>query len=175
MVKEEKEVRLETLGGELQSLSTSLAAQKGAKAGPEAKVVAWGGQGGRVARHGGGGGGAGGFGRRQLREGEGEGEAGDDNISRLQWGVRRMEDIVAKEAWVKEEVVDKVVEVEVEETEEDEVEEKVVEEKTVGAEQWLFWGAREAGSIQDVPWDPAVLAGPHPPNLDQPLLFPRRV
>ena len=31
-------------------------------------------------------------------------------------------------------------------------------------------GSRAAGAIQDLPWDPAVLAGPHPPNLDTPLL-----
>ena len=30
--------------------------------------------------------------------------------------------------------------------------------------------SRAAGAIQDLPWDPAVLAGPHPPNLDTPLL-----
>ena len=31
-------------------------------------------------------------------------------------------------------------------------------------------GSRAAGAIQDLPWDPAVLAGPLPPNLDTPLL-----
>ena len=31
-------------------------------------------------------------------------------------------------------------------------------------------GSRDAGAIEDLPWDPAVLAGPHPPNLDTPLL-----
>ena len=31
-------------------------------------------------------------------------------------------------------------------------------------------GSRDAGAIQDLPWDPAVLTGPHPPNLDTPLL-----
>ena len=30
-------------------------------------------------------------------------------------------------------------------------------------------GSRVAGA-HDLPWDPAVLAGPHPPNLDTPLL-----
>ena len=77
----------------------------------------------------------------------------DNNISRLEGSVKRMEDIVAKEAKVKEEVVDEVVEVEVEETVEEtvkeEVGEKMVEEKVVGAGQWLtvFSGATEAGSI----------------------------
>ena len=38
--------------------------------------------------------------------------------------------------------------------------------------QWLrgTMGSRDAGALQDVPWDRAVLAGPHPPNLDTPLL-----
>ena len=31
-------------------------------------------------------------------------------------------------------------------------------------------GSRAARALQDLPWDPAVLAGPHPPNLDTPLL-----
>ena len=41
-----------------------------------------------------------------------------------------------------------------------------------GVSQWLreMVGSRDAGALQDVPWDPAVLAGPHPPNLDTPLL-----
>ena len=30
--------------------------------------------------------------------------------------------------------------------------------------------SRAAGAPQDLPWDPAVLAGPHPPNHDTPLL-----
>ena len=31
-------------------------------------------------------------------------------------------------------------------------------------------GSRDAGALQDLPWDRAVLASPHPPNLDTPLL-----
>ena len=31
-------------------------------------------------------------------------------------------------------------------------------------------GSRDAGAIHDLPWDPAVRAGPPPPNLDIPLL-----
>ena len=84
---------------------------------------------------------------------------------------------------MKEKVVDDVVEVEVEETveekvkeevEEKVVEKRVVEEKAVGAERCLmvFWGARTAGSILDLSWDPAVLAVPSPPDLDHPLLVP---
>ena len=70
--------------------------------------------------------------------------------------------------------MDEVVEAEVEETVEEKAKEKVLEEKAVGAGQWrrVFGGAREAGSIQDLPLDPAVLAGPHPPNLDTPLFAP---
>ena len=41
-----------------------------------------------------------------------------------------------------------------------------------GGSQWLrgMMGSRDAGALQDLPWDPAVLRGPHPPNLDTPLL-----
>ena len=31
-------------------------------------------------------------------------------------------------------------------------------------------GSRAAGALQHLPWDPVVLAGPHHPNLDSPLL-----
>ena len=87
-----------------------------------------------------------------------------------------MEEIVAKEAKVKEVVGDEVVEVKgeemVEEKVKEEVEEKVVEERVVEAGQWLrvCLGARTAGVIMDLPWDPAVLDHPHPANLDNPLL-----
>ena len=36
-----------------------------------------------------------------------------------------------------------------------------------------FLGGRTEGAIMDLPWDLAVLAAPHPPNLDHPLLVPR--
>ena len=41
-----------------------------------------------------------------------------------------------------------------------------------GGGQWLrgLMRSRDAGAIHDLPWDPAVPAGPHPPNLDTPLL-----
>ena len=59
-----------------------------------------------------------------------------ENICQLERSVWWMQEIVAKEAKVKEEVVDEVVEVEVEETVEEtvkeEVEEKLAEEKAVG-------------------------------------------
>ena len=31
-------------------------------------------------------------------------------------------------------------------------------------------GSRDAGALHDLPWDPASLAGPHPPDMDTPLL-----
>ena len=41
-----------------------------------------------------------------------------------------------------------------------------------GTSDWLrgLMGSRAAGGLQDLPWDPAVVAGPHPPNLDTPRL-----
>ena len=36
----------------------------------------------------------------------------------------------------------------------------------------FFLGSRDGGAFQDLSRDPAVLAGPHPPNLDHPLLVP---
>ena len=72
---------------------------------------------------------------------------------------------------------DEVVEVEVEEKVKEEVEGKVVEEKAADSGQWLrvFWGAKTAGVIMHLPWDPAVLAGPQPPTAATPSAFPRRV
>ena len=48
-----------------------------------------------------------------------------------------------------------------------------VEEVGERVKDWLigFLGSREAGSIMDLPWDPAVLdAPPPPPSLNNPLL-----
>ena len=44
--------------------------------------------------------------------------------------------------------------------------------------EWLrfFWGSRDAGAILDLPWDPAVVAGPTPPQTwTTPSSSPRRV
>ena len=81
---------------------------------------------------------------------------------------------------VKEEEVDEVVEMDVEADEMEETVKEEVEEKVVvvtparggGVSQWLrgMMGSRDAGALRDLQWDPAVLAGPHPPNLDTPLL-----
>ena len=96
--------------------------------------------------------------------------------------VRRSErELAAVVARVKDEEVDEVVEVDVEgEMEEAIVKEEEEETKVVeaapagggGVSKWLrgLMGSRAAGAIQDLPWDPAVLAGPHPPNLDTPVL-----
>ena len=83
-------------------------------------------------------------------------------------------------ARVKDEEVDEVVEVDVEgEMEEASVKEEEEEMKVVeaapavgGTSQWLrgLMGSRAAGAIRDLPWDPEVLASPHPPNLDTPIL-----
>ena len=82
---------------------------------------------------------------------------------------------------VKDEEVDEVVEVdvhgEVEEkasVKDEEEETKVVEAAPAGGgtSDWRrgLMGSRAAGTLQDLPWDPAVLAGPHPPNMDTRLL-----
>ena len=56
----------------------------------------------------------------------------------------------------------------------EEVEAKVVVETPArgGLSQCLrvMMGSRDAEAIHDLPWDPAVLARPPPPNLDTPLL-----
>ena len=95
--------------------------------------------------------------------------------------VRRSErELAAVVARVKDEEVDDVVEVDVQgemeeaSVKEEEEETKVVEAAPAGGKtsQWLrgLMGSRAARAIEDLPWDPAVLAGPHPPNLDTPLL-----
>ena len=171
--------------GELQRLSSSLGAQRAARPRAETKVAGWeakvaelqaGGEGERE-----------GWAAANLKKAGQKVREKEDTIQRLERSVRWMEECVVKEGKVKEEVEEEVVEVEVEETvggkvegkvkEEVEgkvVEEKVVEEKVAGAGQWLrgCLGSPTAGTIMDLPRDPAVLAGPHPPNLDQPLLVP---
>ena len=95
--------------------------------------------------------------------------------------VRRSErELAAVVARMKEEEVDEVVELD---AEAEEMEEEIVKEKEEakvvvatpaagGLSQWLrgMMGSRDTGGLQDLPWDPAILAGPHPPNLDTPLL-----
>ena len=95
---------------------------------------------------------------------------------------RSKRELAAVVARVKEEEVDEVVEldVEAEKMEEEMVKEQeeakvVVATPAGGGGGWSQWlremvGSRDAGALQDLPWDPAVLAGPHPPTLDTPLL-----
>ena len=91
--------------------------------------------------------------------------------------VQRLEDWVGQGRKVKEKEKDEVVQVEVEMEEgkvNEEVEEKVVEEKVDVAGSWLttFLGNRAVGAIMDIPWYLTVLAGPHAPGLNCPLLLP---
>ena len=152
------EDELESMHGDLQRLSISLGAQRAARARAEAKVVA---RQGKVEE------------LRARREGERECWAAanlknarqkvrdkEDNLGQLERSVWQLEEWVAWEAKVKEEV-----------------EEKMVEEKVTGSGDWLsgFCGVQAAGAIMHLSWDPAVLSGLHPPNLDHPLLVPRRV
>ena len=91
--------------------------------------------------------------------------------------VRQSErELAAVVARVKNEEVDEVVEMDVhgemEEASVKEEEEEVPGGGGGGASDWLrgLMGSRAAGALLDLRWDPAVLAGPHPPNLDTPLL-----
>ena len=96
--------------------------------------------------------------------------------------VRQSErELAAVVARVKDEGVDEVVEVDVHgEMEEASVKEEEEETKVVeaapagggGTSGWLrgLMGSRAAGALLDLPWDPPVLGGPHPPNLDTRLL-----
>ena len=95
---------------------------------------------------------------------------------------QRERELAAVVARVKDEEVDEVVEVDVHgqieeaSVKDEEQETKVLEAVPAGGggtSDWLMglMGTRAAGALQDLPWDPAVLAGPHPPNLDTPLLI----
>ena len=91
---------------------------------------------------------------------------------------RQLATVVAR---VKDEEVDEVMEVDVHGEVEEEASVKDEEEETKvveaapawgGTSDWLrgWMGSRAAGALQDLPWDPAILAGHHPPNMDSPLL-----
>ena len=112
----------------------------------------------------------------------------DEAIEGFDRAVQRSErELAAVVARVKEEEVDEVVELDVEA---EEVEEEILKEEEEeakawwrrrrgggGVSQWLrgMMGSRDAGALQYLPWNPAVLAGPHPPNLDTPSSSPRGV
>ena len=165
--------------GGLKGLSASLAASKGAKAKLEAKVSQWETKldevramedEERIL-----------MAEATLRKAKAKVAENEEAIEALDRSVRSMEVVLARTVEkVKEEEVDEVVEAEVEAeemeegTEKEEVEVKVVVETPArgGVSQWLrgLMGSRDAGALQDLPWDPAFVAGPHLPNLDTPLL-----
>ena len=104
-------------------------------------------------------------------------------VEEFEWAVRQCErQLAAVVARVEDEGVDEVVEVDGHGKMEEEASVKDGEEETKvveaaaagrgGTSDWLrgLMGSRAAGALQDLPWDPAVLAGPHPPNMDAPLL-----
>ena len=165
--------------GELKGLLASLVASNGAKAKLEAKASLWEtklaevramGNEERVRMAG-----------DTLRKAKAKLAEKEEAIEPPDRSVRRTELVLARMVEkVKEDEEDEVVEVEVdaEEMEEgmvkEEVEAKVAVETPARApvSQWLrgMMRSRDAGAIGDLPWDPAVLAGPRPPNLDTPLL-----
>ena len=121
------------------------------------------------------------WGEANLRKVKAKVEEKEEAMEWFDRTVRRSErELAAVVARVKDEEVDEVVELDVEA---EEMEEEIVKEeeeaKVVvaapaggGVSQWLggLMGSRDAGAIQNLPWDPAVLVGTHPPNLDTPLL-----
>ena len=170
-----EDTEVQEMRGDLKGLSASLVASKGAMAKLEAKVSQW---------------------ETKLAEVRAMGDEerilmaeatlhmakakvaeNEEAIEALDRSVRRMEVVLTRTVEkVKEEELYEVVEgeVEAEEMEEgmvkEEVEAKVVVETPArgGASGWLkgLMGSRDAGALYDLPWDPAVLAGPHPRNLD---------
>ena len=171
---------VEEMRVELKGLSASLAASKGAKAKLQTKVSLWEtklaevramGDEERIRTA-----------QDTLRKAKAKVAEKEEAIEALDRSVRRTELVLARTVEkLKEEEEDEVVEVEVEAEAmeegmvKEEVEAKVVMETTaVGGRvsPWLrvMMGSRDARAIQDLPWDPAVLACPHPPSLDIPLL-----
>ena len=171
---------VEEMRRELRGFSASFAAQEAGKARPESKVSQWETKVVEVR----------GIGDEErtrmvedsLRKAKAKELEKEEWIEALDRSVWRMEMVLAAAVdKVKEEEVEEVLEVEVEpeemveETVKEDVEAKVVVETPVGGGVSqllrLLMGSRDAGAIQDLPWDPASLAGPHPPNLDTPLLI----
>ena len=170
---------MEEARGELKVLLASLAASKAAKGRAETKVSQWetklaslrkGADAERIR-----------MAEANLRNAKAKVAEPGEAIEEFDRAVQRSErELAAVVARVKEEEVDEVVEfdVEAEEMEEEivkEEEEAKVVVKTPaggGGGQWLkgMIGLRDAGALQDLPWDSAVVACLHPPNLDTPLL-----
>ena len=169
---------MEEAQGALKGLLGSLATSKSAKGRAETKVSAWEAklaslreEGADVDRIR--------WGEANLRKAKVKVAEPEEAIEGFARAVRRSErELAAVVARVKEGEVEKVVEVDVEPEEamvKDEEEAKVVVATPAGVggvSQWLreMVGSRAAGAVQDLRWDPAVLAGPNPPNPDTPLL-----
>ena len=172
-VPEEEEPEVEEARGELKGLLDSRAASKAAKARAETKVSAWeakmaspreeGADAERIR-----------WGEANLRKAKAKVAEKEEAIEGFDRAVRRSErESAAVVGRVKDEEVDEVVELEAEMEEgivKEEEEAKVVVAAPGGGgvSQWLrgLMESRDAGAIQALPWDLAVLAGPHPPNLD---------
>ena len=62
------------------------------------------------------------------------------------------------------------------EVKEEEKAQVVTEKVQITSMAWLrgLLGNRDTRAIMDMPWDPAIMAGPRTPGLDQPLLTPQR-
>ena len=172
---------VEVARGELKGFLDSRAASRAAKTRAETKVSAWeaklrslveeGAEEERIL-----------WGEAKLRKAKAKVAEKQAAIEGFDQAVRQSErELAAVVARVKDEEVDEVVEVDVHgEMEEASVKEEEEETKVVeaapavggGTSDWLrgLMGSRAAGGLQDLPWDPAVLAGPQPPNLNTPLL-----
>ena len=109
----------------------------------------------------------------------------EEAIEGFDRAVRRSErELAAVVARVKDEEVGEVVELDAEMEEgivKEEEEAKLVVAAPAGGgggvSQWLrgLMGLRDAGAIQDLPWDPAVLVDPTPQTCTPPSSSPRRV
>ena len=178
----EEPADMEEARGELKGFLDSRAASTAAKTRAETKVSAWeakvrslveeGAEEERVERA-----------EANLRKAKAKVAEKQAAVEGFDRAVRESErQLAAMVARVKDEEVDVVVEVDVhgeieqEASVKDEEEEtKVVEAAPAagGGDERLaqgLMGSRAAGALHDLPWDPAVLAGPQPPNLDTPLL-----
>ena len=174
---------MEEARGELKVLLASLAASKAAKGRAETKVSQWAtklaslrvkGDAERIR-----------MAEANLRKAKAKVAEKEEAIEGADRAMRRSErELAAVVAREKEEEVDEVVELNVEAEEMEEEVDKEEEEAKVlvvtpagrggGGGHWLrgMMGSRDAGALQELPWAPAVLAGPHPPKLGHPP--PRR-
>ena len=177
----EEPAQVEAARGELKGRLDSRAASRAAKTRAEMKVSAWevklrslvedGAEEERVE-----------WAEANLRKAKAKVAEKAAAVEGFERAVRQCErQLAAVVARVKDEEVDKVVEVDVHGEMEEEASVKDEEEETKvveaapaggGTSDWLrgLMGSRARGALQDLPWDPAVLARPHPPNMDIPLL-----